>query len=38
MRIFFPNFFDILKFIFGLKGAYAPGIKSAFPFEGLECI
>jgi hypothetical protein len=32
MRIFFVNFFDILKFVFWLKGAYAHGIKTAFPF------
>jgi hypothetical protein len=29
-HIFFP-FFDILKFIFRIKGSYAHGIKSAFP-------
>jgi hypothetical protein len=31
MCIFFPNFFDILKFIFQIKGAYAQETKSAFP-------
>jgi hypothetical protein len=30
MRIFFSKSFDILNFVFQLKEAYAPGIKSAF--------
>jgi hypothetical protein len=30
MHIFFL-FFDILKFVFRIKGAYALGIKMAFP-------
>jgi hypothetical protein len=30
MQIFFPNFFDILKFIFQIKGAYTTGMKMAF--------
>jgi hypothetical protein len=37
MRIFFPNFFDILKFVFRLKGAYAPGSRSAFPIRTVTC-
>jgi hypothetical protein len=31
MLIFFANLFDILKFIYRIKGAYVHGIKNAFP-------
>jgi hypothetical protein len=36
MRIFFL-FFEILKFSYRVKGAYALGIKSAFPYISNFC-